>query len=641
MNLKQLFNKQYFVQNILKSKAVLALITGIVPILNAIYLLLITSSNEGDVICDLNIISALNIIGMYVLPIVISMCLLGYVFKRKSTDFINSMPLTKKQIFITNTIGGIVIIVVMMLLNTLVLCVESLLIENLAVTFQMVLDYFIVWTIAYIFVFTISNLATALSGNCITSIIVTVLILFFIPFMHLYFTGFNGYLGNYETYYLNLESTSNYSNVRSIISVGDVPVYTLPFNLFASIFTGSLAIFNVVSIIKMLILSCVYIAVGTYAFDKRKMEVNETSFKNNHMHMIIRSCTMIPLVTFALFVMEDIFDIPFAIFFLAILVVYSLVYDLITSKSIRKIKLGSIYFVLTVLVSLGMYVGIRHIYNNKTAEDVDLTRIDKVAININDYYDINVQSDKYVYIENEELVKDIKEKIVSKGTGANLLEVRFKIDNKEYETWLRLDYENYEKVIGKYLELEEVKNIYKNINFNNTLSVKLADVYVPKSKKDEIVKIIKENLDVDNINLKAEENIIGYAKLNIYEGNKTVEYRIPLTISDKLVYEYVTIKNNKYAKDILNKKIEDICSMLEYSNYIYRNVADNGVDASDVEEIADIIIKNITKKVDVTQDIIEISGMTYGYDNFTIYLNKTEELNNIIKKYESRVNVYE
>ena len=104
MSLTKLFNKNYFVQNILKSKAVIALVIGIVPILNAIFMLTLSVDTTTPVLADMRTISILNILGMYVLPLVLSLCLFGYVFKKKSVDFINSMPLTRKSIFITNSI---------------------------------------------------------------------------------------------------------------------------------------------------------------------------------------------------------------------------------------------------------------------------------------------------------------------------------------------------------------------------------------------------------------------------------------------------------------------------------------------------------------------------------------------------------
>ena len=114
MSLTKLFNKNYFVQNILKSKAVIVLVIGIVPILNAIFMLTVSQDTTTPILADIRTISVLNILGMYVLPLVLSVCLFGYVFKKKSVDFVNSMPLTRKTIFITNSIGGILLIVIMM-----------------------------------------------------------------------------------------------------------------------------------------------------------------------------------------------------------------------------------------------------------------------------------------------------------------------------------------------------------------------------------------------------------------------------------------------------------------------------------------------------------------------------------------------
>lgn len=636
MNLKQLFNKEYFVQNILKSKAILALVTGIVPIFNAIFLLLITSSADNSVICDMNLISALNIIGMYVLPVIISICLLGYVFKRKSTDFINSMPLTKKQIFITNTIGGIVIILVMMLLNTLVLCIESLLIDNLAITFQMLLDYFIVWTISYIFVFTVSNIAVSLSGNCITAIIVTALILFFVPFMHLYLTGFSGYLGNFEPYYIATETPLDYENMRSIIKVESTPVYTLPFNYFASIFTGNYNTFSIVSIIKMLVLSVIYIAVGTFAFNKRKMEVNETSFKNTHIHMIVKSLTMVPIITFVLFVLSEV-NIPFIIFFLAMLIVYSLVYDLITSKNIRKLRIGIVYFIATIVLCVGLYIGVKSIYNKESVTDLDLTKVNEVAINMENV--INVNEEKYIYVKDEKFVNLIKEKLTTKDSGANMLNIRLKAGNKKYETRMYLNMQDYLDITKEYISLAEIEKVYKNINFNNLLAIKLGNVYVPKDKKQEIADIIKQEINLGKL---YEENAsFGYAYFKIYENNKVVEYSIPISVNEKLVQEYVTINNQKYVKDILKKGIKDVYDIYEYVDGSYNYLANSQLTSDKVDEVEKIVKSEIVKKVDTSKSIIEISGITYEYDRFNVYINASEEIKNILKFSESMVSVDE
>ena len=79
------------------------------PILSAILLTVIgTSKTYSSVVSSK--LTILNIIGMYIIPVAISMCLFGYVFRRNSVDFINSMPLSRKSIFVTNTVGWIILI---------------------------------------------------------------------------------------------------------------------------------------------------------------------------------------------------------------------------------------------------------------------------------------------------------------------------------------------------------------------------------------------------------------------------------------------------------------------------------------------------------------------------------------------------
>ena len=113
MNLMKLFNFKFLMQNIKKSKALIILLTIVVPMFTSIMLLSI-DVNYALPFWELSII---NIIGMYIIPIVLSMTLFNYVYKKNSVDFIGSMPLSRNTIFLTNTIGGIAIIIIMQLIT--------------------------------------------------------------------------------------------------------------------------------------------------------------------------------------------------------------------------------------------------------------------------------------------------------------------------------------------------------------------------------------------------------------------------------------------------------------------------------------------------------------------------------------------
>ena len=109
MNLTKLFNFNYLKENLRKSKGILILVSLIVPLFT---LLVIVMGYNTDGIRKIILspfdISYINIFGMFVVPLIISASLFGYVFKKNSVDLVSSMPLKRSTIFITNTIEYVV-----------------------------------------------------------------------------------------------------------------------------------------------------------------------------------------------------------------------------------------------------------------------------------------------------------------------------------------------------------------------------------------------------------------------------------------------------------------------------------------------------------------------------------------------------
>ena len=110
MSLKKLFNLDYFLQNIKKSKMSILLFLLVVPIFTS--LLIITA---GEELMDVSFLGlgGFNIFFMYITPFILSLSLFGYVYKKRSADFMCSMPISRKSVFTTNTIGGILLIILM------------------------------------------------------------------------------------------------------------------------------------------------------------------------------------------------------------------------------------------------------------------------------------------------------------------------------------------------------------------------------------------------------------------------------------------------------------------------------------------------------------------------------------------------
>ena len=116
MNLKQIFNFKYLYQNLKKSKAFLCVFIGLVPIITLL-MMIGYGTSDNLYIPQLEELSIINYPCMYILPIIIAICLNGHVFKKKTVDFINSMPISRKTLFFTNVLGGIILLVLMNLIN--------------------------------------------------------------------------------------------------------------------------------------------------------------------------------------------------------------------------------------------------------------------------------------------------------------------------------------------------------------------------------------------------------------------------------------------------------------------------------------------------------------------------------------------
>ena len=348
MNLIKLFNIKYFFQNLKKSKTLLSLTILIVPILTLLILININNMdiNLTDMMYGCNTI---NLLGMYVIPICISFILFGYVFKRKSVDFIGSMPINRKSIFITNLIGGILIITLIQMLNFLVIGLSTIFLENIVLSFNAIFDFCLVGIVSYTFMYTATNIAMAISGNLLTQIAVTMLIVFLVPFSIDAVKEFEFYPR--ISLYRNSTETINIDLVKNVDS-------TLPYGLIKNTALRNSNLVTNISMAKMLVLSICYSIIGLLLFEKRKMENTEESFYSIYMHLFVKGLTLTPIIS-----VLAIIDAPPTglALLLAVIFVYYYVYDIITNRKV-KLKVEITVFILTVIILFGAVKGAHYIF---------------------------------------------------------------------------------------------------------------------------------------------------------------------------------------------------------------------------------------------------------------------------------------
>lgn len=646
MNLINLFNFNYLKQNLKKSKGALAVFIGIIPIINILILFMLNDNNHSNEVITLPVLSIINFLGIFILPIVISICLFGYVFKKRSVDFVNSMPISRKSIFITNTIGGIAILVLMNLINAIFIYILSNTLSNLIIPTGMIIDYFILWTIAYVFVFTVSNIAVSISGNMITSIAVSALILFLVPFIHAFIS--NALPLNHDSEYIiecnNKECIpDNYygvgTTVRNLAKKNKYTMYlnrksssynyTLPSNfVFNFLFNGNTNpnVYNTTSIIKTFIISLIYIVIGYFLFLKRKMEVCETSFKNIMVHNIVKCLTMVPILSFVYLILrESYFDLVSLLILLVIIVGYYFIYDLITRKGINYLKKNIFTLLFYIPLFMLLMKGFdTYLENNKnfSVDDIKYIKIENVS---KGNYNSRIFD---IYFEDKEALNYL---LTHTGYGTlsedEYIEVNFRLkDNREYSYTFNVSPEDIEYMINLISKNSKVQEYINDIDYDNIYAVKLGNLKVEENYRNELIELCRKHLPNSIENMDNGLNIDMYS----YTNHEVEKYYI--TTDNNIIKDKIMeIENKTLKEDIVNYPFNEL--------YLY--VSGYSIEREGELELYNYIKNNLDTSVDSSKDYMFIEVANYGKDKFyRYYTNDIDKINEIIDKYKIKEDTY-
>jgi len=618
MNLMKLFNLKYLKENLKKSKVTLAFVLLILPILNLITFLM-SGLSDNITIFDLGKISILTILGMYILPIVLSITLFSFVFKKKSVDFMGSMPIDRKTLFFTNTLGGIIIIVLLLFITSLLVLIASSMLPNVYVPFGVLLDYLSMFIISYIFVFTACNIGVSIAGNIPTTLVVTALILFFIPFSNF---AYNNILrGSDYTYYeLNYQckDCTLSENIDEENDIYYAPLtekekntnYTMPFEMISQIldYDSEGIVYDISTIGIMSFLSLIYILVGYLLFEKREMEICETSFKNFKTHQIVKYLTFIPILVIVSKILEH-SSLIALIFVVCLLIIYNFVYDLITRHSIIKVVNNFISFSIVFVTVIAICLLIMN----------DNSKTDKYNFMVSDIDKVSVNLDVFNNYSNNELINindsNIKQKLID-GLFINYMssykdnkdmyhvEIGLLIEGKYYETTSMVLKEDY-KEIEKY-----VKNtiVYKNKNLKELLDKKeiitLGHNYIELDKNG--LDILKQVADKKN-----ESSSDFYIPISIYlyKNHKLKEYTINSDISP-ILHKYVVEFYNEKAKNV---DLDDVYAF----NVVNASSMNKSYHLDGTVLVKSEIKKVMKEKLDFNKEVYRISifrnGLTLYY----------------------------
>lgn len=645
MNLIKSFNIKYLKENIKKSKGLIMLLLIVVPLLTTLSTVLFVNGENRINLATESSINIVNMLGMYVIPIGLSFALFGYVYRKNSVDLINSMPLNKQTIFVTNTVGGIILITLMQLVTVGLLFICGLACSNVVILGKMLIDIFIVMWTGYVFIFVATNLAMSVSGTFLTQLVLTALILFFVPFMTVTLK-----MDMFSTNYKIIDGSPD-----KIISNTSSPYYfSAPVHIPLAFLEYGYSYSNV-SLAKTVVLEMIYLVIGLILFKRRKMEDTEESFRNGKIHLFVKALTVFPMIVLLNMVEPE--NIV-TIFIIAIISIYYFAYDFVVKRKIKLIA-SVLALVLTIGISYGLAKGMEKFEEKiiTPSRTVEINDIRAVSINLDGR---NLGGNDY-FIDNEDIMNLIIE--IMKKNETMLVEYRKDTVIPEPMSYpdctLGISYKTktgkilnsnislYKEELDKLIELlskdeEYVKNIKNEYTKNGKIA--LDEELVSENFEEQLNLTLKQTIEKMTLS-QIYENGVGYSDnyyfsliKSSYNNHKLLNKRMRIGISEeiaKMIMEYQNKKSynalNEITKSTTDFRIageifdEDIIkNNLNYGTPYFERTKNN---------IIKFIKENENVECDPTKDFYQI----YFYD-FTsksknmFYTNKIEEINQIIRK---------
>lgn len=645
MSLTKLFNFKYLKENIRKSKAVILLCIFLVPIINSITYLM-RASKATMYIPELGNLALLPIICMYIIPVVISFTLFGFIHKRKSADFTLAMPISRKQLFLTNTVGGIVILLLMNVINLLFTLVISMLFSNVLVDYRMLFDIFLIGSIGYIFVFCSANVAISLAGNKITTIVVLLLILFLAPYTHTFVSSGTFKSGEVNEIVCDSKECApkNFTCMEdkecqdevdkgiytANISRKDSTSYTLPYELIGdSIFGGHSEFKMNTSMIKMVLISILEVGIGLVCFKRKKSEVVDTSFKSDRTHYVVRDLTLIPIVSISYMIIREngftggVYDIFKLIFILVMIMTYMIIYDLLTRKKVMNIARS-----LANLLLVGIIVVLVGEVTNGKVNKVKVNDIEKISLS-----NFNNSEIKLGYTSNKDIIN-----YVTSIHLDNRLDFSGEVTHYDVTTYTKKGLYTFTITLGnkqedvlqemlngdkEYLESKPKRQERKIFAISSLEGMPLLD-------KD-LVKDIIEDYKKSNGDDTLEFNNATMMNLYYYDNYMVNSVYYDIAGNNELmkrVFEYYNKNLKEYLKNSDGKR-------LRFWSYTvgYKDGRDY-VNGYSYDGISDFVNRHIDDKINPESDYMYISLYVDG-SRYYFVTNEVEELDSLVKKLNS------
>lgn len=474
---------------------------------------------------------------IFVLPVLVSILLFKYTNEEKSSSFIHGLPISKRKLYITNILTGIVMYVIPFLINLIIIILLNIGEMGKYLQFADIMKWFGVCMLYNTIFFAFATFIGTFCASKISHGILTY-ILMYAPIgglaiasiiMESALFGFKG-LSN------NLEEFRGWPFIKIIEDFREMGSYYLSQTIK---FETSTIIIYIASIIVMLVL-------GYFIYKKRKLEITKEfiAFKGLRSFVKYVATFLVNLLSYMYFcdVFEENKIVTLLASFIITLIAY-LIIEMILKKTYKVFKSIIGFIVYAVIVTIGFVILNTGAFGYETripkAEDVQEV-------------DFSLSSDTINFREkqNIENVIDFQQKLINekkKGYTEYTLEYKLKngrkitrkynINNSLYKEELNKILTSDEYYDGKIRQIQDAKKIKRitiNINYKEQYSTKAITVKDEDKEEflENIIKDIKNRKATINDNeyvseiARASDKIRSiYVRIELKEGKiKTIKY---------------------------------------------------------------------------------------------------------------------
>lgn len=570
MNLIKFFKKNYALQNMKKSKGILAIMLIVIPVITTFCLYAHDSSRYVNPY-EIFVAGGANFFGMIIIPFILSNVLFGYVYKRNSIDFINSMPINRKNLYFTNIVVGILYILILQVITFLFASIYIVSVGDSLFSIKLMFDIALAMSLAYAFLYICSTLALTVSGNRFIQLVVLIIVLFTIPFVRM--TNLGSFIQNSKSIFL-----VNDNGIATEHFIDEEHVFAMPLTTFIS-FVGEDRVLEPKSALLTLGLAVLYTIIGYKLFEKRKMENTGNSFESEKLHLLVKGITLYP-VWVVLYQIYDELEIPQLLLIMFVVFVYYFVYDLITIKKI-KFKTTCVAFVVTSVVLLLTTMGLTKVgeLTNEQKEYYYANEINSMEIRLSELFYGNMS---YGEIKDENLNKLILSQITKNDYTRH-----------GYGESIAVDVSKVDRYVKNY-------SISVKCNFNNNEDIKISGTI----DKDTYIQLLNYVLnDEEYINGLVEEwKISKDAMLEIVDGTSD---KVFVGKEAERIKEVINKNLHEHLKEKISQELNSIENgsnyKMDYYDYNYY-----AVDNIEIYEYEDFEVKNYNVSFDVRSEVAQV-----------------------------------